>query len=57
MIWLALGLGGLAFRTVHLFFIRDVETGLVWITKIVTDPLHDIKLYWKAPLYVLKRES
>jgi hypothetical protein len=56
MIWLALGLGGLAFRTVHLFFIRDVETGLVWITKIVTDPLHDIKLYWKAPLYVLKGE-
>jgi hypothetical protein len=56
MIWLALGLGGLAFRTVHLFFIRDVETGLVWITKIVTDPLHDIMLYWKAPLYVLKGE-
>jgi hypothetical protein len=56
MIWLVLGLGGLVFRTVHLFFIRDVETGLVWITKIVTDPLHDIKLYWKAPLYVLKGE-
>jgi hypothetical protein len=56
MIWLVLGLGGLVFRTVHLFFIRDVETGLVWITKIVTDPLHDIKLYWKAPLYLLKGE-
>jgi len=23
----------LLFRTVHLFFIRDVETGLVWMTK------------------------
>jgi hypothetical protein len=56
MIWLALGLGGLAFRTVHLFFIRDVETGLVWITKIVTDPLHDIKLYWKAPLHLMRGE-
>ena len=56
MIWLALGLGGLLFRTVHLFFIRDVETGLAWITKIATDPFHDIKLYWKAPLYVMRGE-
>ena len=49
-IWLAVGLGGLLFRTVHLFFIKDVQTGLVWITKIITDPFHDIKLYYKAPL-------
>ena len=40
----------------HLFFLRDVQTGLVWITKIVTDPFHDIKLYWKAPLYLLRGE-
>jgi hypothetical protein len=56
LIWLWVGLGGLAFRTVHLFFLRDVQTGLVWITKIVTDPFHDIKLYWKAPLYLLRGE-
>jgi hypothetical protein len=55
-IWLAVGLGGLLFRTVHLFFIKDVQTGLVWITKIVTDPFHDIKLYYKAPLYLLRGE-
>jgi hypothetical protein len=53
-IWLILGVGGLLFRTVHLFFIKDVQTGLVWITKILTDPFHDIKLYHKAPLYVLR---
>jgi hypothetical protein len=35
------GVGGLLFRTVHLFFIRDVQTGLVWMTKILTDPFHD----------------
>ncbi len=40
-------LGGLLFRTVHLFFIKDVQTGLVWATKIITDPFHDIKLYYK----------
>jgi hypothetical protein len=55
-VWLAVGLGGLLFRTVHLFFIKDVQTGLVWMTKIVTDPLHDIKLYYKAPLYLLRGE-
>jgi hypothetical protein len=55
-IWLTIGLGGLAFRTVQLFFIRDVHTGLVWITKIITDPFHDVKLYHKAPLYLLKGE-
>lgn len=55
-VWLAIGLGGLVFRTVHLFLLKDVQTGLVWMTKIVTDPFHDIKLYYKAPLYLLKGE-
>jgi hypothetical protein len=54
--WLAVGIGGLLFRTVHLFFIRDVQTGLVWITKILTDPFHDVMLYWRAPLFLLKGE-
>lgn len=53
-LWLALGVGGLLFRTVHLFFIADVKTGLVWMTKILTDPFHDIKLYHKAPLYLMR---
>lgn len=55
-IWLVLGLGGVAFRTIHLFFIRDVQTGLVWATKILTDPFHDIKLYHKAPFALLRGE-
>jgi hypothetical protein len=53
IIWLALGAGGLMFRTVHLFFIYDVQTGLVWATKILTDPFNDVKLYHKAPYYLL----
>lgn len=56
LIWLAVGVGGLLFRTVHLFFIRDVQTGLVWMTKIVTDPFHDVKLYYRAPLHLLRGE-
>src|SRR5258707_13402306 len=56
LLWLAVGVGGLLFRTVHLFFIKDVQSGLVWFTKIITDPFHDIMLYHKAPLYLLRGE-
>lgn len=56
LIWLFVGVGGLLFRTVQLFFIRDVQTGLVWMTKILTDPFHDIKLYWSAPFHLLRGE-
>lgn len=54
--WLMVGVGGLLFRTVHLFFLKDVQTGLVWATKIITDPFHDIMLYHKAPLALLRGE-
>jgi hypothetical protein len=54
-VWLCIGFAGLVFRTVQLFFVRDVQTGLVWATKIITDPLHDIKLYHAAPLGLLHR--
>lgn len=55
-VWLAIGIGGVLFRTVHLFYLKDVETGLVWATKILTDPFHDVKLYHKAPLALLRGE-
>jgi hypothetical protein len=55
-IWLFLGLAGVLFRTVQLCVIRDVETALVWATKILTDPFHDLKLYYKAPLHLLRGE-
>jgi hypothetical protein len=56
LIWLVLGAAGLLFRTVQLFFIRSVQTGLVWCTKILTDPFHDVQLYLKSPLYLLRGE-
>ncbi len=52
-LWLIVGLAGVAFRAVQLFVLQDVQTGLVWVTKIATDPFHDIKLYHKAPLELL----
>jgi len=56
VLWLWLGIGAVLFRTVHLFFLKDVKSGLAWFTKILTDPFHDIKLYYKSPLYVLRGE-
>ncbi len=53
-IWLIVGIGALVFRTVQLFFLKDVQTGLVWATKILTDPFNDVKIYCKAPLYLLR---
>jgi hypothetical protein len=56
ILWLIVGIGALIFRTVHLFFIMSVQSGLVWLTKILTDPYHDIKVYYKSPYYILKGE-
>ncbi|MGE0115963.1 MAG: hypothetical protein AB7T07_13905 [Steroidobacteraceae bacterium] len=54
--WLAIGIGGLLFRTIHLFLIKDIQTGIAWVTKILTDPFHDVVLYRRAPLYLLRGE-
>jgi hypothetical protein len=56
LMWLVLGAAGLLFRTVQLFFIRSVQTGLVWCAKILTDPFHDVQLYHKSPLHLLRGE-
>ena len=56
IVWLTIGVGSLLFRTLHLFYLKDARTGLAWMTKILTDPFHDIKLYYKAPVYLLRGE-
>lgn len=54
MVWLNIGIAALLIRMVQLFFIRDVETGLVWATKIITDPFHDFRLYAGAPVKLVQ---
>lgn len=56
ILWLIIGLGAVVFRSVHLFFLMNVQSGFVWFFKILTDPFHDIKIYYKSPYYVLKGE-
>ncbi|MDP3084243.1 MAG: hypothetical protein Q8N44_11220 [Rubrivivax sp.] len=56
LIWLALGISGVLFRTLHLFLLRGRLTGLAWMTKILTDPFHDIATYWRSPAALLRGE-
>ena len=56
MAWLALGVGGLLFRVAQLWVQQSPWTGIVWAIKIITDPFHDIMLYHKAPLALLRGE-
>ena len=56
MLWLVVGVGGLVFRVLQLWVLKDLQTGLVWATKILTDPFHDIKLYHGAPLRLMRGE-
>ncbi|WP_231960294.1 hypothetical protein [Tepidimonas fonticaldi] len=53
-LWFAIGVGGLLVRVLQLWVEKDLYTGIVWVTKILTDPFHDIKLYHRAPLYLLR---
>ncbi len=55
-VWLVLGFAAVIARSVQLFFLRNVQTGLVWAVKILTDPFHDVKIYRHAPGQVLRGE-
>lgn len=56
ILWLFTGVGAVLFRTVQLFRLMGFQSGLVWATKIITDPFHDIKIYHRAPLHIIKGE-
>lgn len=50
LLWLALGIAGIAVRTVHLFALRGPVWGLAWAAKVLTDPFHNIRIYWRSPI-------
>lgn len=56
MAWLALGVSGVLLRVLQLWVKDSLATGVIWAIKIITDPFHDIALYWKSPLYLLRGE-
>ncbi len=54
--WLWIAAGAIVLRVLYLCATRSVQTGIVWMTKILTDPFHDVMLYWRSPLALLKGE-
>ncbi len=56
IVWLALGVAGLLFRVAQLWLRDGWLPAVAWATKIITDPVHDVILYHKAPLALLRGE-
>ena len=56
MAWLMLGVVGVVFRVGQLCIIDSGQDAFAWAVKIITDPFHDIKLYYRSPLYLLRGE-
>ena len=54
--WFALGVAGLLFRVGQLIIQDNIQVALSWAFKILTDPFHDLMLYYKSPIYLLKGE-
>lgn len=52
--WLYLGVAALLFRTGQLLLSQGLLAALAWMSKILTDPFHDIYLYHKAPWQLLQ---
>ena len=56
VLWIALGAVAVLLRTIYLCITVSLGQGLVWMTKILTDPFHDVRIYYKAPYHLLRGE-
>ncbi len=54
--WLSLGVAGLVFRVIQLTIQQSALVGFAWAAKILTDPFHDIALYYRAPMALWRGE-
>ncbi len=54
MAWVVLGVAGMLFRVGQLWWRDSLMQGVAWASKIITDPFHDIALYYKSPFYLLR---
>jgi len=44
----------LLFRVMQLWAQDGLMAGVAWALKIITDPFHDVKMYYRAPFYLAK---
>jgi hypothetical protein len=56
LLWLGVGICGGLFRMIQLFATQGIGIGLTWVCKVLTDPFHNIALYWRSPLALLRGE-
>lgn len=56
LLWFWLAVTALVLRAIYLVFAQGLQTGLVWATKILTDPFNDFKTYLKSPWYLCRGE-
>ncbi len=56
ILWIVLGAAAVLLRTLYLGVTVAPRHGLVWMTKILTDPFHDVRTYYKSPYYLFKGE-
>jgi hypothetical protein len=54
--WLALGVAGLLLRVLQLALTQSLLTAIAWLLKILSDPFHDVWLYYRAPWALLRGE-
>jgi hypothetical protein len=56
LLWLWLGVAGVLARMLYLLIRRGSLCAVAWVAKILTDPFHDISIYWRSPLALLRGE-
>lgn len=52
--WLWLGVIAVVFRMIQLTAIQSRKVAITWCIKILTDPFHDVIIYRKSPLYLMR---
>jgi hypothetical protein len=53
-VWAIVAIGGLLFRTSQIMYKQSLQSGLVWLYKIITEPVYNLPVYYKAPFLALK---
>jgi hypothetical protein len=54
VLWITVGVVAVLLRTLWLCVAVAPRQGIAWMTKILTDPFHDIRIYWRSPLHLLR---
>ena len=54
ILWFLIAVAAILLRMMQIFKEHGIQSGVVWVVKILTEPFTNLPLYGKAPLYVIK---